>query len=92
MIRILHTKDQQVRVTWALPRHEPPGPVSVVGDFNGWTPGTTALRARSNGSRTASVVVARGTTLCFRYLGPDGHWFDDEDAADRDHQGCLITV
>ncbi|MGW6442850.1 isoamylase [Lentzea sp. NPDC055074] len=92
MIRILPTKDQRVRVTWALPRHEPPGPVSVVGDFNDWTPGVTALRARSNGSRSATVVVAPGTTLRFRYLGPDGHWFDDEDAAARDDHGCLIVV
>nr|WP_191298617.1 isoamylase [Lentzea cavernae] len=92
MIRIVPVKDQNVRVTWALPRHEPPGPVSVVGDFNDWTPGATALRTRSNGSRTAAVVVARGTTLRFRYLGSDGHWFDDEDAVVRDDQGCLISV
>ncbi|MCG8925080.1 isoamylase [Lentzea sp. DG1S-22] len=92
MIRIVPAKDQQVRVTWALPRHEPPGPVSVVGDFNDWTPGTTELRPRSNGKRTAAVVVPRGTTLRFRYLGPDGHWFDDEDATAHDGQGGLISV
>ncbi|WP_418287472.1 isoamylase [Lentzea guizhouensis] len=85
-------KDQQMRVTWALPRHEPSGPVSVVGDFNDWTPGATELRPRSNGRRSATVVVPKGTTLRFRYLGSDGHWFDDEDAAARDEQGCLITV
>ena len=26
------------------------GPVSVVGDFNGWTPGMHVLRKRSNGT------------------------------------------
>ncbi|SER00370.1 hypothetical protein SAMN05216188_10735 [Lentzea xinjiangensis] len=92
MIRIMPAKDQQMRVTWALPRHEPSGPVSVVGDFNDWTPGVTELRARSNGRRTATVVVPQGTTLRFRYLGSNGHWFDDEDAVARDDQGCLITV
>jgi 1,4-alpha-glucan branching enzyme len=92
MIRIVPAKDQHVRVTWALPRHEPPGPVSVVGDFNGWEPGATELRARSNGNRTAAVVVPRGTTLRFRYLGSNGHWFDDSDAAAQDDHGCVITV
>lgn len=92
MIRIVPAQDHQVRVTWTLPRHEPPGRVSVVGDFNDWTPGTTELRARSNGKRTAAVVVPRGTTLRFRYLASNGHWFDDEDASARDDQGCLISV
>ncbi|WP_245786630.1 isoamylase [Lentzea albida] len=85
-------EDQQVRVTWALPRYGPPGRVSVVDDFNDWTPGTTELRARSNGKRTAAVVVPRGTTLRFRRLASNGHRFEDADASARDDQGCLISV
>ena len=68
----------KVRVTFRLPKGEN-GKVSVVGDFNEWTPGTTPMRVR-DGSRTASVVVPAGRRYAFRYLDEDGTWFDDEDA------------
>lgn len=92
MIRTEPTRDQQVRVTWVLPADEPSGRVSVVGDFNGWAPGTHELRKRSNGTRSVAVVVEPGTTLCFRYLAAGGHWFDDEHAGRRDHRGALVTA
>jgi hypothetical protein len=38
------------------------------------------------------VTVAAGTTLRFRYLGPDGLWFDDVHADDLDEAGCLVSV
>jgi hypothetical protein len=81
-----------VRLTFTLPLESPPGPVSVVGDFNSWRPGAHLLVRRTNGTRSASVTVAAGSTLRFRYLGPDGLWFDDAHADEVDHAGGLVSV
>jgi hypothetical protein len=81
-----------VRLTFTLPIDSPPGPVSVVGDFNAWRPGAHVLSKRSNGTRSASVTVAAGSTLRFRYLGADGHWFDDTYADEVDAAGSLVSV
>jgi hypothetical protein len=81
-----------VRLTFTLPLETPPGPVSVVGDFNSWRPGAHLLVRRTNGTRSASVTVAAGSTLRFRYLGPDGLWFDDDHADELDHRGGLVSV
>jgi hypothetical protein len=81
-----------VRLTFTLPVDTPPGPVSVVGDFNAWRPGAHLLVRRTNGTRSASVTVAAGTTHRFRSLGPDGFWFDDENADHLDEAGGLVTA
>ncbi len=67
-----------VRVTFVLPADEPPGAVSVVGDFNDWNPFANPLRRRGNGTRTAVVRIPAGSISHFRYLGEQGLWFDDE--------------
>lgn len=36
-------KDRRTEVTFVLPADSSPGPVSVVGDFNDWRPGTHTL-------------------------------------------------
>lgn len=92
MIRTRRGSEQTVKVTFVLPAEEPSGRVSVVGEFNGWRPGVHELRKRSNGTRSVSVQVPDGTTLCFRYLGTDGLWFDDPDVQHRDERGGLFTV
>ncbi|MCP2262637.1 hypothetical protein LX15_006379 [Streptoalloteichus tenebrarius] len=92
MIRKTQQRDGRVRITFVLPVDEPDGPVSVVGCFNDWTPGEHELRRRSNGTRSTTVVVDQGSRLRFRYLGPNGHWFDDEHADDRDGQDNLVLA
>jgi 1,4-alpha-glucan branching enzyme len=67
-----------VRVTFVLSADEPPGTVSVVGDFNDWNPFAHPLRRRGNGTRSAVARVPAGSTLRFRYLAEGGLWFDDE--------------
>ncbi|HVM14479.1 MAG TPA: isoamylase early set domain-containing protein [Egibacteraceae bacterium] len=62
------------------------GNVSVVGDFNDWTPGVTPLRVH-RGDLTASVTVDAGRRYAFRYLGEDGRWFNDEDAPGYEENG-----
>ncbi|MET9266635.1 isoamylase early set domain-containing protein [Amycolatopsis sp. NPDC004079] len=80
------------RVTFVLPLDTPPGPVSVVGDFNDWQPGRHELRKRSNGTRSAAVEVPPGARLRFRYLADGGRWLDDPDATARDGRDCLYVA
>lgn len=79
------------KLTFVLPAAEPEGRVSVVGDFNDWTPGVHELKKRSNGTRSVSVPVQAGSTVTFRYLGENGVWFDDPEA-EVTGNGGLITV
>lgn len=85
-------KSGELRVTFVLPQDEPHGRVSVVGDFNDWTPGTHTLAKRSNGTRSVRVTLDRGAAYRFRYLGQDGHWFDDPDADGRDDENCVVLT
>lgn len=81
-----------VRVTFSLPDGEPAGPVSVVGDFNGWDPYANPLRARRNGTRTSVVKVPAGSTLRFRYLADGGVWFNDDTIEVGESQDATIAV
>ena len=81
-----------VRITFALPADEPPGAVSVVGDFNGWNPFAHPLRRRANGTRSAAVTVQAGSMLRFRYLAEGGVWFDDETAPAQPGQDAALSV
>ena len=85
-------RNDVVRVTFVLPEDEPPGVVSVVGDFNDWNPFAHPLRRRANGTRSTAVSVPASSTLRFRYLAEGGVWFDDETAESRDSLGVFITL
>lgn len=76
MIKRATVDDGAVKVTFAVPAGE--GPVSVVGDFNGWSPGANPMRSRSNGTRSVAVVLPRGEHYRFRYLATGGRFFDDD--------------
>ena len=85
-------KSDDIKVTFALPQSAvPDGAVSVVGDFNDWTPGTHVLAKRTNGTRSVSVTLPAGSKVRFRYLGENGHWFDDPEV-DRDGDAGVIRV
>jgi hypothetical protein len=81
----------KTRVTFSIPGTDPHGTVSVVGDFNDWEPGRHELLPRRNGTRSVSVILSQGVHR-FRYLGPDGLWFDDDSADLVDGEGCLIKL
>ena len=85
-------KTDDVKLTFVLPQEEPTGPVSVVGDFNDWTPGTHVFAKRTNGTHSVSVNIAKGSSVRFRYLGEHGHWFDDPDADRREHDAGVIDL
>jgi 1,4-alpha-glucan branching enzyme len=90
MIKMSSTA-KTVKVTFALPA-EGAVTCSVVGDFNGWEPGTHQLRKRSNGMRSASVTLPKGTRVRFRYLGSNGHWFNDPDVAEFDGPDSVLEL
>ena len=85
-------KSKDIKLTFTLPPDEPPGDVSVVGDFNDWTPGKHRLIKRANGTRSISVTVPSGATVRFRYLGENGHWFDEPQADTIDLDGSVLSV
>ncbi|MFI7701231.1 isoamylase early set domain-containing protein [Nonomuraea sp. NPDC049480] len=82
---------KKTRITFTLPMDRPDGIVSVVGDFNEWSPGRHELRLRRNGMRTVSVILPPGIHR-FRYLATGGVWFDDESADHVDQDGGLLHL
>lgn len=84
-------KSDDVKITFSLPLDEPAGQVSVVGDFNDWTPGKHVLAKRANGTRSVAVTLPAGTSHRFRYLGENGHWFDDTEAERDGDAGRIDT-
>ncbi|MCA2216123.1 isoamylase early set domain-containing protein [Jidongwangia harbinensis] len=81
----------KTRITFCLPADQPAGPVSVVGTFNDWQPGTHELIARRDGTRTISVQLEPGEYR-FRYLGAGGVWLDDEHADAIGPHGSELRV
>ena len=67
-------------ITFVLPEGVPPGPVSVVGTFNDWRPGTHVLEPRADGTRAVTVALPAKTSHNFRYLAAGDYWFNDEGA------------
>lgn len=82
----------EAQVTFVLPQGEPDGKVSVVGDFNGWTPGVHTLVRRANGTRSVKVTVPTGQAYAFRYLSEDGQWFNDPAVEHHDWQNSLVLT
>jgi hypothetical protein len=93
MLKTTKIKNQRAyQLTFVLGNDEASGPVSVVGDFNGWTPGRHELKPLRNGTRSVSVRVPADKPVRFRYLAANGTWFDDPDVPDRDGPDCLIRL
>ena len=86
------TKGATTKIQFVLPDDAHGGPVSAVGTFNDWTPGTHKLVRRSNGTRSVTVAVPAGEAVAFRYLGDGGLWFDDDDAHAITDQGSLVQA
>jgi len=93
--KIKGSKD--VKVTFIVPNDPAQGRVSVVGDFNNWDPSATVLAKRSNGTRSATVVLAPAQRYAFRYFTEDGMWFNDDDAdayavSEHGSQNCIVLT
>ena len=82
-----------VKVTFVISSEECDQPVSAVGDFNEWDPHATPMLKRSNGTRSASVVLPVGGSYRFRYLADGGSWFCDPDLGNEtDSVDSLLVV
>jgi hypothetical protein len=94
MLKTTKIKNQDAyQLTFVIGADAVAGPVSVVGDFNGWTPGRHEFRPLRNGTRSVSVrVPAVGRPIRFRYLAAGGRWFDDPDVPDRDGSDCVVRL
>jgi 1,4-alpha-glucan branching enzyme len=70
-----------VKVTFVLPDDHGQGEnVSVVGDFNDWTPGEHKLIRRSNHTYSTNVSLEEGRTYEFRYFSEENGYFNEEEA------------
>ena len=90
-------KDNKVKVTFVLPYDPEVAQVSVVGDFNSWTPGKNKMVKRNNGTRSASITLDPGQQYLFRYFSNDGVWFNDDRADDYEPNGidgfnCVVQT
>ncbi|MEU4353297.1 hypothetical protein [Streptomyces virginiae] len=83
MLERKQLKDR-TQVTFVLPADTPPGPVSVVGDFNEWKPGTHTLVPRADGTRAVTVALPGSSVHSFRYLAAGDYWFDEDHADSHD--------
>jgi 1,4-alpha-glucan branching enzyme len=72
-------RGDQVKVTFVLPDGFVTGPVSVVGDFNGWNPGANPMKHKGE-SRLVSLTLTAGRKYRFRYLTEGGRWLNDPNA------------
>ncbi len=78
-------RNNTVKVTFALTADEVDQPVSVLGDFNDWDPAAHPLKKRRNGTVSATVEVAAGQSMRFKYLTADGAWFCDPETDTVEH-------
>ncbi|MGS0685876.1 isoamylase early set domain-containing protein [Nakamurella sp. GG22] len=91
-VKIQRATPVTAKIQFVLPDDIHDGPVSAVGTFNDWKPGVHRLVRRSNGTRSVTVEVPRGTEVSFRYLGNGGVWFDDPEAEVITSEGALIRT
>ena len=91
MLKRSGMRDGKTRITFSLPADQPPGSVSVVGDFNDWQPGRHELARRRNGTRSVTADLPRGAHR-FRYLATGDVWFDEPAADHVDGSGSVIEV
>ncbi len=84
MIKKVSKRDSdQVKVTFVLPEDHSFGEeVSVVGDFNDWTPGEHEFVRRSNQTYSTNVTLSEGDRYAFRYYSEEKGWVNEEEADD----------
>ena len=75
--------DDTVKVTFVLPDDHPYGEeVSVVGDFNDWTPGEHRFVRRSNQTYSTNVTLPENGRYAFRYYSEEEGWINEDEADD----------
>jgi len=88
----------RVKVTFVLPEDHPyEGDISVVGDFNDWTPGEHRLVRRSNQTFSTNVLLPEDGRYAFRYYSEEEGWIDDDEADDYEPNAfgstnCIVST
>lgn len=91
-VTVRRASAQTAYIRFSLPMDEPPGPVSVVGSFNDWTPGAHEMHEDDDGGgRSVIIEIPYGDEVHFRYLADGGRWFDD-DGTPTDSEGCIVVA
>jgi 1,4-alpha-glucan branching enzyme len=97
MIKRENAANDKVKVTFVLPYEEGQPALSVVGDFNEWSPTATKLVKRRNGTASVAVTLDAGQTYRFRYYSADGVWLNDSEAdgyelSEHGSENCLLLL
>lgn len=75
--------EDRVKVTFVLPDDHPYGEdISVVGDFNDWTPGEHRFVRRSNRTYSTNVLLPENRRYAFRYYSEEEGWVNEGEADD----------
>jgi 1,4-alpha-glucan branching enzyme len=88
----------RVKVTFVLPEDHPyKGDISVVGDFNDWTPGEHRLIRRSNHTFSTNVLLPEDGRYAFRYYSEEDGWIDEDEADDYEPNefgstNCIVST
>lgn len=84
MIKKVNKQDSdRVKVTFVLPEdHSYGDDVSVVGDFNDWTPGEHKFVRRSNQTFSTNVTLPEDGRFAFRYYSEENGWVNEDEADD----------
>ena len=88
----------RVKVTFVLPEDHPyDGDISVVGDFNDWTPGEHRFVRRSNQTYSTNVKLPEDHRFAFRYYSDEDGWINEDDADDVEPNefgttNCVVTT
>jgi len=69
---------KNVKVTFTLPNDGELGEVSVVGEFNDWTPGATPFTDENGNGLQATVDLDKDEMYAFRYLSESRGWFNED--------------
>ena len=81
--KVDNCSDSTVKVTFVLSDNHPYGDeVSVVGDFNDWTPGEHMFVRRSNQTYSINVTLPEDDRFAFRYYSEEDGWINEDEADD----------
>ena len=87
-----------VEVTFVLPDdHDLGEDVSVVGDFNDWTPGEHMFVRRSNHTYSTKVRLPEDCQYAFRYYSKSTGWANEPEADATEPSGfgstnCVVVT
>jgi 1,4-alpha-glucan branching enzyme len=75
--RVRAAGDQVVKVTFDLPASVQAMDISLVGDFNNWSPTETKLKRKKDAPWKVTVPLPQGQTYRYRFLLDGRHWEND---------------